>query len=151
MTIAGRILRFMAERSAKGRGYAELAETLESGKTTVQKRLQRATDNERNRNTASHVIGIERWGVHRLQSLLGLPLVMDEYDGYRPGKERSMAELADDFVQTRQDLLSLLRTLEDRKIALSQTTPHNEIGPLSAGAWIAYLNSHANRESRRIR
>jgi hypothetical protein len=117
----------------------------------VTRRFQTGSDTTRNRQTASHIVGIERWGQQRLRSLLGEPPVMDEYDGYRPGPDCTLRELADEFPQTRQATLALLQVLADRKIPLTQQVLHNESGLMSVGAWFVYFENHAGRESRFVR
>lgn len=151
MTLFGTIQRVWMERSAKGKSYAELAQELERDRPLVAERFRGAADSPRNREAACHIIGIERWGQRRLRTLLGEPLVMDEYDGYRPDTSRTMAELAEDFEQTRQESLTLLQTLQAQGVPLTQTVAHNESGPMSVGAWLAYLRSHASRERVRVR
>lgn len=151
MSLFGTVQRVWMERSAKGKSYADLAEGLERDRPLVAEKFRGAKDSARNREAACHIIGIERWGQRRLRTLLGEPLVLDEYDGYRPDTSRTMAELADDFERARQESLALVQTLQAQGVPLTQTVVHNESGPMSVGAWLAYLRSHARRERVRIR
>lgn len=151
MSIFGTAQRYWMEWRANGKSYAELARSLQAGGEVVTRRFQTGSDSTANRKTASHIVGIERWGQQRLRSLLGEPLVMDEYDGYRPGPDCTLRELAAEFPETRRATLALLHTLEERNIALTQTVPHNESGLMSVGAWFVYFENHAGRESRFVR
>jgi hypothetical protein len=146
----GRVLTWVAERHAKGKSYADLARQLQESESTVTQRMAKAADLARNREAARHIIGIERWGQRRLRSLLDEPLVIDEYDGYRPG-DTTLPTLLDAFKATRAETLTLLRALEQAQLPLTRTVPHNDGGPMTIGAWIDYLASHASRESIRIR
>ncbi|RIK35402.1 MAG: hypothetical protein DCC57_23390 [Chloroflexi bacterium] len=151
MSLFGVAQRYWMEWRAKGKSYAELARSLQAEGEVVTRRFQNGRDRAANRRTASHIVGIERWGQRRLRTLLGEPLVMDEYDGYRPGPDCTLRELACEFPHTRKETLALLRSLEDRNIPLTQTVPHNESGPMSVGAWFVYFQNHAGRESRFVR
>ncbi len=148
MSLAGTMLRFFAERGAKGKSYADLGRGLDETGQAILQKLRDAADNERHRNVTSHVIGIERWGQRRLRTLTGEPLVIDEYDGYRPALDTPLPELADQFQQTREETIALLKTLEAQQTPLKQTVKHNELGDLSLRGWIVYLTSHAGRETR---
>ena len=124
---------------------------LEQGGKEIEAALKAATGSERNCKLLSHVIGIERWGQRRLQTALGEPLVMDEYDGYRPPRDRDWTGLLADFRQTRQETLALVRKLEQAGLPADFRAPHNEFGPLSAGGWLRYLDMHARGEIRKLR
>lgn len=126
-----------------------LAAQLEATGRVVLDRAGQAADTEHNRRVLSHIVGIERWGQRRLSVFLGEPLVMDEYDSYRPERGTSWAELKAQFETTRAQTLSLVQRLEAAQP--SQTVPHNQFGPLSAAGWLRYLNLHAAMESRKIR
>ncbi len=106
-----------------------------------------ANESDWNHTRAVHVIGIERWGAHRLRVPLGEPLVMDEYDGYAPNDQLSMVELAAEFQQTRAATIAVVRELQNKGIPLSQTVRHNEVGDLSVRGWIFYLENHMGRET----
>jgi hypothetical protein len=95
-----------------------------------------------------HVIGIERWGAHRLAAAVARSVTNDEYDGYRPSGDLSMPVLADEFHKARLETLVLLdplRAYGDKKVT------HNNFGEISVKAWLSYLNRHAGIEVRRIR
>jgi hypothetical protein len=147
MSLNGIFLRWFAERGAKDKTYQELIQLLQENESTTLARLLNASDMGVNRKRAAHVIGIERWSAHRMRTLLGEPLVMDEYDGYAPSAELNMERLAGEFKVTRASTIALVRELEAKGIALSQTAKHNELGDLSAGGWIVYVSSHTGRET----
>ncbi len=97
-----------------------------------------------------HVIGIERWGQSRMRQLLGAPALQDEYDGYMPAA-LSAAALRDELAATRAETIDLAGQIAAAGVPLDATAPHNDFGPLTARAWLAYLNSHTTRETMRIR
>lgn len=147
MSLTGIFLRSHAEWSAKGESYEELLQRLRKNEATTLARLRGIPDVERNRGVARHVIGIERWGAQRLRTLLGEPLVMDEYDGYAPSNDLSIAELTSEFQETRSATIALVDELRRQGIAPSATVKHNELGDLSVGGWIVYISSHTSRET----
>ncbi|MCC6456694.1 MAG: DinB family protein [Caldilineaceae bacterium] len=147
MSLKGSLQRLYVEWSAKGDSYEELVQRLRKNESTTHARLLNATEAAWNRERASHVIGIERWGAQRLRTLLGEPLVMDEYDGYAPSTDLSMAELAAEFKSTRAATLALVNELERKGISLAKIAKHNELGDLSLGGWLAYISSHTARET----
>jgi hypothetical protein len=147
MSLSGFIFRQFYEWAAKGKSYEDLLRKLQKNETTTHSRMQNANDSAWNRSRAVHVIGIERWGAHRLRVLLGEPLVIDEYDGYAPSDTLSMVELAQAFKKTRATTSALVRELQAKGISLSQTVKHNDVGDLSVGAWIFYLENHMGRET----
>jgi hypothetical protein len=151
MSIARVILRILAERSARNLTLDELANRLQRSGGKVARRMRTASDRDWNREAAAHITGIERWGQHRLETALGKPLIMDEYDSYRPDSSRAMSELVAAFEATRAETLALVRRLQQASVSPTMTVAHNELGDLSVRGWLAYLNSHASRESIRIR
>ena len=151
MSIIGAILRPIVERSAKGQTYTQLAQKLTTSGDEVAQRFARAADTPKNRQTMNHIIGIERWGQRRLRSALGEPTVSDEYDGYRLPADSSKAQLVEAFTMTRRETLALARQLEQAGAPLSRTVPHNSVGDLSIGGWLAYLAGHAGREAGRMK
>lgn len=151
MSIIGRLIRFGLERGARGKSYAELTERLAREQESVAQRMAQAADTPRNRAVAAHIIGIERWGQRRLRTLLGEPLLHDEYDGYRPSGELAPAALAEEFRATRQATVALAQELAAAGADLNATVPHNDAGPMRAGGWLNYLNMHASMEAKRLR
>jgi hypothetical protein len=147
MSLSGIFFRGFYEVAAKGKGYEDFLQKLQKNETTVYQRMINATDSTFNRTRAAHVIGIERWSAHRLRVLLGEPLIVDEYDGYAPSEQLSMVELAEEFKQTRDATIALVRELQNKGIALTQTVMHNEVGNLSLGGWLFYIENHTGRET----
>ena len=151
MTIIGRLMRFFMERAAKTKSYDDLTRGLTQGEAKVVRAFTEAEDTPRNRATAAHIIGIERWGTQRLRVLLGEPLQRDEYDGYRPPTDRSPAQLAEEFRAARQATLDLTRQLAATGTDLRATVLHNDAGNMRLAGWLVYLNVHASMEATRLR
>lgn len=147
MSLLGPIFNFFYETAAKGKSYEHFLQKFDENEDRVYRRMVNAKDSSFSRKRAVHVIGIERWGTHRLRVLLGEPLVIDEYDGYAPSENLSIQELAEEFKQTRAETVALVHELQKRGIPLSQTVKHNEAGDLSTGAWLFYLENHIGRET----
>lgn len=147
MSLSSRLLRWYYERAARNQGYADHIQRLQNNEAVTHARMSNAFNIAFNRARAAHVIGIERWASHRLRVLLGEPLVMDEYDGYAPSVQLSMAELAREFKETRAATLALVHELQEKGIDLSRTVKHNEVGDLSAGGWLFYIENHTGRET----
>jgi len=151
MSFVGTILHFVVSRSAAKFSLDELQTRLKLSSESIAERIENATDTPANRSQASHLIGIERWGQRRLRSVLGEPLVMDEYDADRPGEDQSLKALSNLFVETRQKTLALIDELKKVPGVENKMIPHNDIGNLSVRGWLFYLDSHANRESQNIK
>jgi hypothetical protein len=98
----------------------------------------------------SHVVGIERWGQRRLQVALGEPLLMDEYDNYRPARDLDWQGLQAEFQATRRETIALAQRLEQAGAEATRVN-HNSFGDLSVRGWLYYLGRHADLESRRIK
>lgn len=147
----GTVLRPLAERQAKGRTLEDLAEALERSDSTLNARFGRAKDTPQNREALNHIVGIERWGQRRLRVPLGEPLLMDSYQGYRLPDSTSMGDLIQAFAETRRDTINLARGLGSADLKPPVKVHHNDLGGLSLGAWLAYLDGHAKRESLRVR
>jgi len=138
------------ERPFRNLSAEQMAERLELDGRTLERTFAAAKDNPHNRTLLSHISGIERWGQSRLQVALGAPLLMDEYDSYRPAREASWAELQDAFRSTRQRTVVVARQLGPAVEAGVQV-PHNQFGPLMMRSWLRYLDMHANMEAKKLR
>jgi hypothetical protein len=149
MSFIGTIIRPLVQRAAKRLTLTDIRANFETSAQTTSAALEKAADTPRNRNQANHVIGIERWGQQRLNALLGQPLVIDEYDSYRPGESLSLPALREIFLQTRQETLSIIDKIAAAGVE-NETVPHNDLGDISAKGWLYYLESHATREGSRI-
>jgi hypothetical protein len=128
----------------------QMAERLELDGRTLERTVAAAKDSESNRKLLSHITGIERWGHSRLRVALGEPLVMDEYDGYRPPREAGWTELQDAFHSTRQQTIALAGQL-NQAVTNGVKVPHNQFGPLTVRSWLRYLDIHANMEAKKLR
>lgn len=149
--VIGGILRPILERQAKGRSVQEFAGSLERSGEEVAKRLQNAPDIPHNREVANHIVGIERWGQRRLRVALGEPPVEDSYRGYRLPEGVDLEALYSAFTDTRRDTVELARKLSFTDPKPQTKVRHNDLGELSVGGWLAYLEGHAKRESTRIK
>ena len=145
--IAGLII----ERPAKDKSYEQLAAELTKGGAAITARAAAAQDPAKAAATLRHITGIERWGQSRLRVFLGAPFVRDEYDGYQPGATLDLKGQIAAFDETRAETVALAHELQAANLALGATVTHNDFGPLSARGWLGYLNSHASRESTRIK
>ena len=151
-SITGKLFRvLMVDRSAKNKSLDVLQGQLSESKQTILNKIGVAADNEANREQLSHVIGIERWGQYRLRVLLGEPLKMDEYEGYRPQGAKSLAELAEEFSQTRQATLALGEQITAIPEVATKTIEHNDMGIMSVRSWFQYLDMHGTYELRNVK
>lgn len=149
--VIGSILRPILERQAKGRSAQGFADALGHSGVAVAQRLQNAPDTPHNWEVANHIVGIERWGQRRLRVALGEPLVIDPYRGYRLPESTDYGTLQRAFGDTRRDTVALARELGFSDPKLQVKVRHNDIGELSVGGWLAYLEGHARRESTRLK
>ena len=146
--LIGLMRRPMAERHARGKNVAELAEELEASGRALDARFAAAPDTAGNREAVAHWVGIERWGQRRLRVALGEPLVIDAYHGYRPDKEEGMERLREAFAATRTATLDLIAELQAAGVDPATTIRHNDLGDLSVAGWLAYLLQHPEQESK---
>ena len=152
MGFAGKIFRVMLiDRKAKNLSMDALFNQMKDGKIQVQQNHRMAIDNPRNRELMAHVIGMERWGQSRLRTLLDEPLVLEEYDGYRPADSLDMPALGETFESARQHTLALVEELQNAGIPLTKTALHNQMGKMSLAGWLFYLNMHATMESSKMK
>ncbi len=149
--VIGGVLRPILERQSKGRSVQEFVGSLEHSGAEVAKRLQGAPDTPHNREVANHIVGIERWGQRRLRVALGEPPIMDSYRGYCLPEGVNLEVLCSAFTDTRRDTVELARELGFTYTKAQTKVRHNDLGELSVGGWLAYLEGHAKRESTRIK
>lgn len=146
--VVSRVLEAPAGRSS----YTDLGQSLERGGIALAGRAARAGDTPANREVLAHIIGIERWGHNRLRVALGQRLYeSDDYQGYRPAPDTTLAELQNLLSQTRSGTVDLARQLHVSPPEEGATVNHNGLGPLTAKAWLRYLTQHADLESRKLR
>ena len=149
--VTGFVTGLLLERPIGDKSYADMAQQLEEAGQSIEARLSGKEYTEFNHRVLTHIIGIERWGQSRLGVFLGNPFVQDEYNGYRPARDVPWEELVGQFSVTRSVTISLARALDDALIAPDKTVLHNQLGPLSARAWLRYLQTHASREILQVR
>jgi hypothetical protein len=146
--LIGLVRRPMAERHARGKAIAELADELEVSGRELDRRMAGRPDTPGNREAVAHWVGIERWGQRRLRVTLGEPFVEDTYHPYRPDVDEGFEAMRAAFAETRAETVALARQLDERGIDPAMTVPHNDLGVLSVGGWLAYLVQHPDQESR---
>jgi hypothetical protein len=139
------------ERPGQKWTMAAWGEKLTANGESISHRLNKYPDSQRNRQVLSHIIGIEQWGQSRLRVGLGEPFKEEEYDSYRPSRSRSWEQLKAEFRMARKRTVALAEALDDNQIDQFMKVKHNRYGPLTLGAWLRYLDMHANLESKRIK
>lgn len=139
------------ERPARRRSLDELQKGLRDSQISLERRFAKAPDSAKNRDTLRHIIAIERWGQNRLEVALGNSLLDDTNHDYKPSQEATWEALQQQFSETRAHTLKVVEELLESQIDKAQTVPHNQLGALSVGGWLRYLNVHASLESKRIR
>ena len=108
MSLVGSIIRGFMERRAARQSFDEICQGLTTSGDKLTGILRKAADTHENRDQGGHLIGIERWSDHRLESVLtGIAPVRDEYDNYRPAYDLSIPALANEFQRTRSETLAL--------------------------------------------
>lgn len=146
--LIGLLRRPMAERHARGKTLAELADELEDSGHELDRRMAGRADTPAHREAVAHWVGIERWGQRRLRVALGEPFVEDTYHPYRPELEEGFEALRARFAETRAETVALARRLDERGVDPTRIVPHNDLGDLSVRGWLAYLLQHPDQESR---
>jgi hypothetical protein len=148
MAFQDAVFKFIAglffENPSKHKSFAQLRFALEQGSSVIESQLEVCKPNP---ELLRHIIAIEAWGQNRLRSSIGeVPFELDRSGKYAPDVGIGWSELRSSFRKTRQTTLDLLDRLE-----AANPTPvaHNQFGPISAKAWIWYLNTHANLEAKR--
>lgn len=130
---------------------AAWGEKLAANGESISHRLEKYRDSERNRQVLSHIIGIEQWGQSRLRVGLGEPFKEEEYDNHRPSRSRSWEQLKAEFRLARKRTVALAEALDDNQVDQFMKVKHNRYGMITLGAWLRYLDMHANLESKRIK
>ncbi len=142
---------FLLERPGQKWTMSAWGEKLAESGVKIERRLEKAPDSERNRQVLSHIVGIELWGQSRLRVSLGEPFKEDEYDSYRPSRSRTWEQLKAEFRLTRKKTVALAEALDDQQVDQFMKVKHNQYGMITLGAWLRYLDMHANLESKRIK
>lgn len=145
------IFRSVFQLQVLNKSLTDLVSNAEKSGNTITTQLADKPDTPHNRQQLRHLIGIERWGQRRLQTLLGEPPLRDEYESYQPAESLDFATLRNEFTQTRQATLDLLQTLQQKGVAATGKAYHNGMGDVPVTIWTRYLTMHAEMESKRIR
>ena len=143
--------RLVVKRPAAKLSLGDLALKLEESGSMLERRYGAALDSAIHRERLRHIVGLERWGQHRLESVPGKENIVDEYDGYRPSANAPWRDLRLAFVNTRRGTVALARQLARDNVNDDRTVAHNRFGDLTAREWLYYLRLHADLESRRIK
>lgn len=151
MSLVGTIMRTTFKIQTLNKSLDDLIQSAQAGGQSIASHLQGKPDTDQNRRQMRHVIGIERWGQRRLQTILGKPSVQDEYDNYQPDEQLSLAALRNEFIATRTQTLETVAAIQQKGVADSATANHNDMGDISVKLWVRYLTMHANFESKRVK
>lgn len=152
MSLFARIFRpLMIERPARKHDYAGWARQLAQAGAEREAQYANSADSEENRQALSHVIGIERWAQKRASVALGEPLVEEEYEVHRPGKESSWEELQQQFISARAQSVTLAEQLASKQIPITTTVKHNQFEDVTMRGWLRYISMHADFESKAIK
>ncbi|MCB9152967.1 MAG: hypothetical protein H6649_02790 [Caldilineae bacterium] len=150
MRILSPAINLFFERLVRSQSLDQIADSMAASGQKLELLFGATGDSDHNRRVVSHIVGIERWGQRRLRAALGEPLVIDEYDDYRPPRVATLPELQVDFVATRQDTVALAHDLAAANVGSVQI-PHNQWGNLSVRGWLSYLDFHASQEARKLK
>ena len=134
----------LLELPAQGRSLNKHLESLERSGQALENRLKDLPDTPENREQLRHILSLERWGTNRLRVFAGAAFERDRSSLYRPAEHLDWIELREDFADARFELLEVARSLEGTLPGLK--VEHNQLGLLSRGAWLFYLNAHASLE-----
>lgn len=150
--MANVVARFFAhqllERPARKAGADALVARLEAGGATVVA-LAEGADESGARKQLRHVIAIERWGQQRLRAALGdVAYARDESRAYAPAEDEALDALVERFRAVRADTVALARRVAAEGKGAT-AVEHNSLGPISALAWLRYLQTHGELEMRR--
>jgi len=148
-SLVARLIRGHLERQARRASLTELADRLEADGRVLAQRFAAHSDGDGVRETLRHVVGIERWGQRRLRVALGEAPEPRGHRPYRPPDEAGLDALRVALATTRADTVALARTLARAEPDPDLRIAHDDLGELSVGAWLAYLDSHALTEARR--
>jgi hypothetical protein len=151
MSILGSIAHFFIEQQAVNTTLETLSHKMEESAVIVAHKLDSAADTPANRDIANHIIGMERWGQRRLDTLFRHEQLSDEYDNYRPGPLYSMGDLRKEFQATRALTMARLLKVSQHPELERCSIPHNMLGPMSVKGWFYYLDTHAAREVKKIK
>lgn len=135
----------------RNKSLTDLLVAAQAEGTTLSALIANKPDTPANRQQLRHIIGIERWGQSRLQTIVGGPALQDEYDGYRPAETLDFAALRQEFTATRAATVALVQQIQQRGLAETGRAHHNGMGDVSVAIWLRYLTMHAGMEAKRIK
>lgn len=138
------------ERPVRGLDADSMRNRLIQSGDAMVSAIRTAGDITANQDTATHIIGIERWGQARLRDALNGSYTSEEYDGYRPASA-PITQLADLMQTTRAETVAVLAQLVSAGIPLTTTIPHNTFGDMTVAGWLQYIQGHGAIESRKLR
>lgn len=152
----------LLERPAKRQGLARQVQGLQEAGKKLSARLGGAAGTPQEQEVLRHIIGLERWGGRRLRlatefgdagsGVRDLQAVFsDTHHAYKPLETASWVELQEKFAATRRETVELAQRLMAKPEAAEVRVPHNDLGELTVGAWLRYLQLHASFEGRKIR
>lgn len=148
----GFVVERVLERPARHQGLAQQTLKLEAAGRKLERRLQGAKGTEKDKAALRHIIGIERWGSRRValvtQNAASEAVLTDGHTPHKPVSDDWQTLIAE-FSETRKETLALAQSLNEAQATAE--VPHNDLGPLSVGAWLHYLRLHASLEGRRVR
>ncbi len=152
--MANPIARFFAhrllERPAQRIGVDGLVERLDASRGPIAATAEAAED-AAGRKQLRHVLAIERWGQNRLRVALGeIAFERDESRGYTPPEDEPLAQLVERFGAVRAETVALGRRVAAADAGATKVE-HNSLGPISARAWLRYLQVHGELEMKRAR
>ncbi len=162
--IAPLAAKFFFERPANRRSFAELQEKLENSAKEIKSRIdafdavagsEKMGDSEKAIAKLRHIIAIERWGQNRMALFFvdeySEGVVQDENYDYAPAEGLTWSELGESFGEARAKTIEIARRLELGTETKHDKIPQNDFGPISAKAWLQYLNVHASFEAKGIK
>lgn len=148
--IARLFAHLLLERPAARTGVDALAARLEARGGPLAA-VAEAGEDAAARTQLRHVIAIERWGQNRLRVALGdQAFERDESRGYAPPEDEPRTQLIERFDGVRRATVALARRVADAD-AGAIVVEHNSLGPISARAWLRYLQVHADLEMKRVK
>lgn len=141
----------MIDRQAGNKSVSDLMTDLGASKERILAQVANASDIEGHREKMAHVVGIERWSQSRIKVALGESFIQEEYDGYRPDVSKSLADLTQDFAQTRDETLAIGEQLKAVDGVEEQSVAHNDMGDMRIRSWLQYLEIHAPFELKKVK
>ena len=67
MSLVGPVIRLFLELQAANRSFDAIARQMHTSQQIVSDRIFNASEKHSNHKLARHIVGIERWGQHRLR------------------------------------------------------------------------------------